>query len=209
MTRSATRRSRRRAIPADSPRDRLLVAATALFTSRGYAGTSVREIVEHAGVTKPVLYYYFGNKEGIYRALVAQLLSEFEARLAEGQEHRGSLRDRVTAVCVDLFRLVEQRLDAVRFLYGVYYGPPQSAPPFDLDIFPRRFRATLEKAVREGIAAGELRRLRAEDVITAIEAMLNIGVEAALTEPERHFSNKDLTRLIDLLFTGAAATPTS
>jgi hypothetical protein len=38
--------------------------------------------------------------------------------------------------------------------------------------------------------------------------MLNIAVEAALTEPERRFSSKDLARLIDLLFTGAATTAT-
>ncbi|MBW2208934.1 MAG: helix-turn-helix transcriptional regulator, partial [Deltaproteobacteria bacterium] len=45
----------------------LLEAATALFAQKGYAGTSVREIVERAGVTKPVLYYYFENKEGLFR----------------------------------------------------------------------------------------------------------------------------------------------
>ena len=39
-------------------RDRLLEAATALFAEKGYAGTYVREIVTHAGVTEPVLYYY-------------------------------------------------------------------------------------------------------------------------------------------------------
>ena len=51
-------------------REVLLAAATALFAQKGYAGTSVREIVERAGVTKPVLYYYFENKEGLFRAIL-------------------------------------------------------------------------------------------------------------------------------------------
>jgi TetR/AcrR family transcriptional regulator len=38
-------------------RKRLLKAALELFTKKGFAATSVREIVEIAGVTKPVLYY--------------------------------------------------------------------------------------------------------------------------------------------------------
>ena len=43
-------------------RERLLSGATELFASKGYAATTVREIVERAGVTKPVLYYYFRSK---------------------------------------------------------------------------------------------------------------------------------------------------
>ena len=40
-------------------RERLLETATDIFAKKGYAGTSVREIVNRAGVSKPVLYYYF------------------------------------------------------------------------------------------------------------------------------------------------------
>ena len=38
-------------------KERILIAAATLFANKGYAGTSVREIVEAAGVTKPTLYY--------------------------------------------------------------------------------------------------------------------------------------------------------
>ena len=47
-------------------RARLLETATELFAEKGYAGASVREIVEKAGVSKPVLYYYFKSKEGLF-----------------------------------------------------------------------------------------------------------------------------------------------
>ena len=39
--------------------------AAKLFAERGYDATSVREIVEAAGVAKPTLYYYFRSKEGL------------------------------------------------------------------------------------------------------------------------------------------------
>ena len=51
-------------------RQRLLDAAAELFNGKGYAATTVREIVKAAGVTKPVLYYYFKNKEGIFLELM-------------------------------------------------------------------------------------------------------------------------------------------
>jgi AcrR family transcriptional regulator len=47
-------------------RERLLETAIGMFAAKGYAGTSVREIVERAAVSKPVLYYYFKSKEGLF-----------------------------------------------------------------------------------------------------------------------------------------------
>jgi TetR/AcrR family transcriptional regulator len=192
-----------------SPQQRLLLAATEIFTSRGYAASSVREIVERAGVTKPVLYYHFSSKEGIYLALVEQLLSDFETLLAEGREHRGSVRERVTAMCTDLYALVLDRLDVVRFFYAVFYGAPQSAPFFEFQVFPQRFRETIQSALRDGLASGELRDKSIADVTTAVEAMLNIATEIALTEPNRKFSTDDLARLIGLLFDGVAEPATA
>ena len=47
----------------------LLESGIALFAEKGYASTSVREIVEGAGVTKPVLYYYFKSKEELFESI--------------------------------------------------------------------------------------------------------------------------------------------
>ena len=63
-------------------------AAARLFAERGYDATSVREIVEAAGVTKPTLYYHFGSKEGLAQALLTvpmtRLLGDL-ARRARGE----------------------------------------------------------------------------------------------------------------------------
>src|SRR3954471_18817338 len=51
--------------------------AARLFADRGYDATSVREIVEASGVTKPTLYYHFGSKQGLAEALLTRPMSEF------------------------------------------------------------------------------------------------------------------------------------
>ncbi len=51
-------------------RDRLLEVALALFTERGYRGTSVRDITRAAGVTEAVLYHYFANKADLWAAVL-------------------------------------------------------------------------------------------------------------------------------------------
>src|SRR3954454_6457963 len=62
--------------------------AARLFATQGYDATSVRTIVEAAGVTKPTLYYHFGSKGGLAQALLTVpmtgLIVESRAILDEG-----------------------------------------------------------------------------------------------------------------------------
>ncbi|MFC7516837.1 TetR/AcrR family transcriptional regulator [Herbaspirillum sp. GCM10030257] len=53
----------------DQKRERILAVAEELFFQRGYAGTTMSDIVEQLGVAKPYLYYYFSNKAEIYETL--------------------------------------------------------------------------------------------------------------------------------------------
>jgi AcrR family transcriptional regulator len=63
----------RAAIPgriSGSVRRNVIGAARALFAEKGYNGATVDEIVVKAKTTKPMLYYYFGNKEGLFAAVL-------------------------------------------------------------------------------------------------------------------------------------------
>jgi len=68
-------------------RDAILRAARNLFTTKGFASTTVREICQEAGVTAPVLYYHFGNKEGLFDAV-----GQFNPTLAHGDSTEWFLR---------------------------------------------------------------------------------------------------------------------
>jgi AcrR family transcriptional regulator len=47
----------------------ILATSLTLFSEKGYEGVSVSELTAAAGITKPTLYYYFGNKEGVFDAV--------------------------------------------------------------------------------------------------------------------------------------------
>lgn len=54
-------------------RQSIVGAARALFAEKGYSGTTVDEIVVRARSTKPMLYYYFGSKEGLFAVVLEDL----------------------------------------------------------------------------------------------------------------------------------------
>ncbi|HEU5168901.1 MAG TPA: TetR/AcrR family transcriptional regulator [Gemmatimonadales bacterium] len=67
--------------PAPDTRDQILDAAEALFARQGFAGTTIKQIGAEAGVNSALLYYYFRDKEQLYRATLE--------RLAQGLIRRG------------------------------------------------------------------------------------------------------------------------
>ena len=77
-------------------REQLIGVARDLFAEQGYEGTSVEEIAEHAGVTKPVVYEHFGDKEGIYTVIadreVRMLVDKIKEALTPGDPQRTIVR---------------------------------------------------------------------------------------------------------------------
>ncbi len=53
-------------------KEKIFLTAAELFSKSGYDSVSVREICDAAGITKPVLYYYFKDKESLLKELIEE-----------------------------------------------------------------------------------------------------------------------------------------
>ncbi|RYZ09032.1 MAG: TetR/AcrR family transcriptional regulator [Comamonadaceae bacterium] len=60
-------------------RDAILAAARQEFSAKGAAGARVNEIAARSGVNKQLIYYYFGNKDGLYAAALEAVYAEIRA----------------------------------------------------------------------------------------------------------------------------------
>lgn len=61
---------------------RILEAAIGMFAADGFTATSTRAIAKKAGVNLPAIQYYFGSKEGLYRAAIAYIAEQAEQSIA-------------------------------------------------------------------------------------------------------------------------------
>jgi AcrR family transcriptional regulator len=75
IPRSAGGRRTRRS--GDEVRHLLLVAARELFSEKGYAETTTREIIKRAGVSDQSLFSHFESKQGLFEAAMLEPLGEF------------------------------------------------------------------------------------------------------------------------------------
>lgn len=84
---------------AEETRSRLLDAAMELFSTRGYEGSSVRDIETAAGVKRGLAAYHFGSKEELWKAAVAHTFDALDMDGGEGAiaGSRDALRDALRA----------------------------------------------------------------------------------------------------------------
>lgn len=181
---------------------RLVSAAVRLFNRKGYAATTVREIVDAAGVTKPVLYYHFGSKEGIYLALLDSALEEFTSQLEVMEARQGSFRERIEELLVGVFDLFERHAPIVRLVHAVFYGPSEGAPPFNFEGFQQVFHGAIKRLVEEGVQRGEVRNLAVEDVALVLQALTAMCMDLELVDTPLRPGRNGLRRLLGILFTG-------
>jgi TetR/AcrR family transcriptional regulator len=188
-------------------RTRLLNAAVRVFDRKGYAGASVREIAEAAGVSKPALYYHFGSKEGMLLAILRQAEQQVTEAMERAVARAGSARDRIAALCVDVYGMFEQNVPVARVAHSVFLGPPDVAPPFDVTVFEARFRSALERLASDGVASGEVRDVPPGDLALAVMGILEGCNERQLHPAFEPVGVDGLRRLIDLLFDGVMNAP--
>ena len=86
-------------------KETIITKALELFSAKGYEGVSVSELTEAAGITKPTLYYYFGNKEGVFESVCQLYYAQLNAVVAENAVYNPHLRSYYEDIHLTLTRL--------------------------------------------------------------------------------------------------------
>ncbi|MHB8835619.1 MAG: TetR/AcrR family transcriptional regulator [Candidatus Methylomirabilia bacterium] len=189
--------------PDRSARERLLREAADIFSRKGYAATSVAEIVAAAGVTKPVLYYHFKSKEGLYLELMEDGLGKFQATIeaALGSD-KGTAADRIRRLCETLIGLALENLSTSRLTRGIRFAQPQGAPVFDVGEFPRAIQKTLQRLVEQGVRTGEFKPVSPADLVWVIMGLLAACIDTNLVDPALALKPRGFRSALNLVFAG-------
>lgn len=183
---------------------KLLASALSLFSEKGYEGTSIREIIEGAGVTRPVLYYYFENKEDLFRRLVEMKFADFTAEIKEVLNRLDSCKDRLKAVISRAFLLAENNPEAIRLILQVLFSAPLQGPLMDRNLLlHQRFRL-LELIMADGLANGELSGGDAQSLALVFLGIMDMHVMAKSNRPQTRLTRELAEGLVELFFSGAA-----
>ncbi|MEU8396139.1 helix-turn-helix domain-containing protein [Nonomuraea sp. NPDC048892] len=95
-------------MPGDT-KSRILAVARELFVEQGVQNTSLRQISERLGLTKPALYYHFASRDDLVRSIVQPLIEDFQ-RFVDDREPTGGDPRRLLG---DYFDLMWRHRDVI------------------------------------------------------------------------------------------------
>ena len=182
-------------------RERLLDTAIGMFAQKGYAGTSVREIAEQAGVSKPVLYYYFNSKEGLFLAILEMAENLQKQILAEVLKSQGTVVDRLLLLYRRVYEEVEAHQSFYKMIHGLIFGPPQGAPNYDFSRYHRHMIDVIRKIFNTGLADGEVKKINADDVAYLVLSLIDFCLHVDQVQPQASDPQR-AERLMRLAFQG-------
>lgn len=182
--------------------DRLLDVAVAVFTERGYDGTSFQHLSQASGLSKSSLYHHIESKEQLLRLSLQRALEPLMATLADERAISGRAIDRLRYLIDRNLEIMAERMPYVTLLLNVRGNT-------ETERWALEERRTYDRAVaavvREAIADGDLR----SDIEAGIVARLIFGSTNSIREwyrPGQGLSPAELCeQLISLLMNGVRA----
>ena len=168
------------------PEDRerqLLEVAQRMFVENGYQGTAMESIATAAGVTRPVVYKLFGNKDVVYLACLKKARELLNTYIIEHALQGDGLKGRLRGGIEGYFSFVESERDAFRFLYDS--GAAVAGPAADA-----AGQLRFDTVNRIALLLDDLKGIVSDEEISATaHALSGAGEQLAkwwLTQPQVH-----------------------
>ena len=151
-------------------RERLIEAATRLFTERGYRDASVQAIAEEAGISRGSIFWHFGSKEGLLSAVAEEAFRRWETETLVGDVGDARGREAMRRALASHRRFLMADSDVLRLFFVLMFESLGPRPEL-AERFAALHRGLRERG-REWLRDGDLR----DDVDPETVAALITGV---------------------------------
>jgi AcrR family transcriptional regulator len=99
-------------------REKILATAMRLFSTQGYANTSLSQVAKEADVSKALIFWHFESKENLFRTAVQRTLEPYFINVVDDLEGLSEV-DQITRLVDEYYAFVSRNVDSVRFFLGL------------------------------------------------------------------------------------------
>ncbi len=169
---------RRNSIQGRGTAQRILRAAEDHFAAQGIEGARTDQIAAAAHANKAMLYYYFGDKRRLHRAVLENLFRQLRAGVYGSRKSSGSAREDLQSFVARYFDFLATHPNYPRL---VQREAMERTRNFDWIVrdYLRPFFNQLTRAIEHGVASGELRRVNPHHTAFTIVGMITSYFAAA------------------------------
>ena len=153
----------------------IVQAATSLFAEQGFAGTTTFQISKYAGITEPVIFYYFKTKDELFTSIVGSAFETFFARLGELPQDTGTAFEKIENIIALHFDIVKEMPDEIYLALSACPArlkDPDGICRKNIMEVRRRLNQYLSDCLEDGMAAGEFHPVPVDATVNVISAMI-------------------------------------
>jgi TetR/AcrR family transcriptional regulator len=141
----------------DRTRRRILQAAIRLFALHGLHAVSVDEIVKRARVNKRMVYHYFGSKDALFEAALADVYRRIEAVEFDAVGQGATPREQLARLLENYFAFLDAEPEFTRLLQWENLEKGRHLTKSNHVLTKNPFLARFRAIVEAGVAAGQFR----------------------------------------------------
>lgn len=157
---------------------RILAAAERQFAAQGMAGARTDEIAADAHANKAMLYYYFGDKRRLHRTVLENIFRQLRKGVIAAPRKSGSPTEQLKDLVSAYFDFLASHPNYPRL---VHREAMEQTKNFDWIVrgYLRPFHERVVQAIHDGVKAGEIRPVDAQDTAFTLLGMTTSYFAAA------------------------------
>ena len=174
-------------VVADVRRDQMLAAAADLIAERGFSDTRIADVAARVGASPALVVYYFGTKDKLLTEALRYSEQSFYAAAEEMLASTSAIVPRLETLVA--WTCLPDDKDDTPGTWGLWFDlwaqafrhPEVKKDRVELD---QRWRAMIARVVRDGVDAGEIETVDAEEFSIAFAALMDgLSIQTALDDP--------------------------
>ena len=180
----APRRNRR---DKEATKARILASAEAVFASKGFEGARVREVAAGADVHHALVHHYFGDKVGLFSAVIRRAFDDVSMRALELLRAGADIRSVIEAYVTMLIEFHAEHPNLVRLLQ--YASMDKDSPAYAVtEEITRELSGNVMGAVGRAVEAAQRAGVLRADIDARRLVGLSVGAVAYVFHEDRFFS---------------------
>ena len=157
-------------------KNNIIKAATRLFASQGFDGTTTKAISDKAGVTEPLLYYHFSGKDEIYTSILDSIFSDYFKQMDVLKKETNTLFEKIESLFLLNFTLAKKMPNEMALIMS-----PRPAKLNDPDNIYTKYakqhkrwlNSYVGNCLKKGIESGEFNPVQIKETTSIVIMMIN------------------------------------
>jgi AcrR family transcriptional regulator len=192
----------------EQTRQQILAAALRLFAAHGYAGTSTQAIIAASRVSKPVLYYHFGSKAGLFRVIVDEAENQLLAVILKSKAGASDVCSQLEEICAAIFQFARENPSVIGLALELT-AAARRCPAWKQCLGKiRRRHAVIGKIMERGRNEGLFRqKFSNEQLVVGFLGLIHGHILHFLCNPAWPLNRNAADRVISSFLTGTTGKP--